>query len=276
MSEGVSGIVQDLRDLASDAFALNEVKKLKLETTDAHKVSDDELLGWNVAFNRRIRAAYQTDDPVLGGIYERHRLEFMLGLLVAKNQMHGDFMGTEAKTGIGAVWGFESGFWGQTGTDGSWESNFITTADAAQNWIHGGVSAGQSGTGAGAAGSDLILGESQVNVIVAYGLYALDRPNTQKIQERINTAPQPFVDFQHQVINENSLRPVKVIELDTPRFLVQDSRFRVQAHAVQTVPASEFMFPIGVAYTKSNILQTFDLAAQTWANLDTLNLIRPG
>lgn len=274
VSAEVQAIIDDVRGMAVTAERLNDEKKLGLDPVGAAQLHDDELLAFNRSFNRSVRAAYQSGDTILTGIYQRHKLEIMLGLMMAKQQMNGDFQGQEAVVnGLGVQFGFEAAF---VGLGDDWRNNagtavYPTTSGSLQNWIHDG-----SNKMGGTAGGNIKVMENLVLVLLGIALYSQDIPSTIKFQERIDTRLQPVMVVQETYRNEHADMPYKIREFDTPRILHEDSEYRVQMVAERTVPSTEWAQLIGVAYTKSNILLNGDLGAKTAAQLVTDGLLQAG
>lgn len=262
-------IVTELRSVAQKAWANARSGPAKMKTNpmepNQSNLQDDELLAFNISFNRAIRAGPAYNDPVYQSIFLRHRADLLLGLLIAKTQMQGQFTGTAGKAGIVAEWGFRAGYWGK---GDSWRGSYISTGGSMQNWVHSGST--QLG---GVAGNPVLFGENVVFVVLGWGAVAADTTETILFQDTIDNAPQPVTVVEDQLWQADVMKPYMVREFDTPRILGFRSLYEVQALARGTVPASEWARPIGVVYTTANILQENDLGAKTATELNNLGIL---
>lgn len=252
----IEAAVQEARSLASSAAQLNNIKGLKEDPALPNELSASELLAFGRTFNKSLRMAYQTGDHQLAGIFARHKIELMLGLLIAKKQIEGIFGGTDdGKAGILAEYNWRPAFWG-INNDG-WRGATPTTSASPQNMIHAGAT-----VFGGSAGNDIQFLENVVFVVLGYANHSQDYPRVVALQERIDTAPQPVLNVGPVWQNNDGRAPVKYFELDSPRILKEDSKFRLQTLAEATVPASEWIYPIGVMYTKASLIVESDIASQ--------------
>jgi hypothetical protein len=251
----------EVRTIATQAFQLNSLKRFKEDPAKPDELSQEELLAFDRTFRKSLRAAHQTNDHMLAGIFSRHKLEIMLGLLIAKKQIEGIFGGTgDSGSTIGVSYSWEPIFWGLQADD--WRGQTPTTAGSPQNMIHSGAA-----VFGGTAGNDVQFLENVVFVVLGYANYSVDYPRVVKLQERIDTAPQPYLNVGPVWRNSNADYPVKYYELDTPRILKNGSKFRLQTLADETVPASEWVYPIGAMFTRHSLLLDLDIPGKS--NLET-------
>lgn len=245
----------DGRAIFQDAFQMNTDANMNLDPARPDELSENEILAFFLSFTRSIRYGFQSYDNAVTNIHTRHITDYALALLVAKQQMVGDYQGTEGTEGIvgefdprGFYFGMGNGWRTKDGTTANYSTSNVTTTS--NNWIHSG-----SSLLGGTSGNPIQIGKSAVHCIVGYAFYSDDLVRTTELHEQVNRRPLALVSIHGTIEQHNLNYPCKVVETDRPRFLRENTTFLVKVNNDQAPSSGEFAFPLGFTLTTANVLQ---------------------
>ncbi len=231
-----------LHSLQESAAALAETLGLTYE-----KLTDRELNKFEVSFKRQFVMPFKEREIV--DLYERHKLEILLGAMVAKDQMKAEFDGEMPESGKFGMVRPRAAFFG-IGDD--WEDAGTWATGSPQNWIHSGTSLLN-----GTAGNPIRIGENAVHVIIAIGsLHPL--PKLESIYFKIDGKDKPVLIL-GDAFKKSDL---KYKELDRTFIWKKDTTVLAKVFASATFGSTveDYPYLIGASFIKEEALRVHDPA----------------
>jgi len=183
-------------------------------------------------------------------IYMRHRVEILMGAMVATKQMSKRFDGERPEAGKFGVVEIRAGFLG-IGDD--WEDITVKpsatvvqfTGGALQNWIHSGTNL-MNGT----VGNAVKIGESAVHILIGIGEYYPD-PKIESVQFTIDGKPKPGIVTKRAMF----FTDYSVKEFDVAFILKKAAT--ILAKIFQRITGYSYPFLLGASFIPENILRDY-------------------
>lgn len=212
------------------------------------ELTDDELFKFGLAFERQF--VLQFPEREIVDIYQRHKLEILLGAMIAREQMdaqiNGEFPGAGKVGGplaIRAAW---------LGIGDDWEDAAPFATGSPQNWIH-------SGTAllGGTAGNPIRIGPNAVHVII--GIASLHpSPKIESVQFELDGKKKPVVVTGWPL----KVSGLAAKELESAIILKKDTTVLGKVFITSAFGASADDYPylIGASFIKENVLRVHDPA----------------
>ena len=175
-------------------------------------------------------------------VYMRHRVEILMGAMVATKQLKKRFDGERPEAGKFGMVDTRAAFLG-IGDD--WDSNPTVTGGALANWIHAGTT-----LMAGSAGNAVKIGENAVHIVIAIGDYEAD-PKIESIQLTIDGKPKPGIICKRpHVLSDYTLK-----ELDVAFIFKYGTT--VLGKIFQRPTGTSYPYLIGASFVPENILREY-------------------
>lgn len=225
-------------------------------TAKALSVEYAALTGWNAAteedfigseldmFRRSFERQFVLHEKYreVVDMYMRHRVELLMGAMVATKQLKKRFDGERPDAGKFGMIEIRAGFLG-IGDD--WEDNPSITGGSLQNWIHSGTT-----LMAGTSGNAVKIGENAVHIIIAIGDYELD-PKIESIQLTLDGKPKPGIYCKRPML----LSDYGIKELDVAFILKYGTT--VLGKIFQKKTGTSYPYFLGASFVPENILREY-------------------
>jgi len=251
-----SQAIQDHAEAEKTATALG-LQYDKLTGWDAKSEADflgSELDKFRRSFERQFVLGEKYRDVV--DIYMRHRIEILMGVMVATKQMSKRFDGERPEAGKFGMVEIRAGFLG-IGDD--WDSNPSVTGGSLQNWIHSGTT-----LMAGSSGNAVKIGENAVHILIGIGEYYPD-PKIESVQFTIDGKPKPGIVTKRAMF----FTDYSVKELDVA-FIFKKAT-TVLGKIFQRLTGTSYPYLLGASFVPENVLREYaDVATLPGTTADVI------
>lgn len=215
----------------------------KLTGWDAKSEEDfigSELDKFRRSFERQFVLAVKEREII--DVYMRHRVEILMGAMVATKQLKKRFDGERPEAGKFGMIPTRAGYLG-IGDD--WDDVSAFTGGALQNWIHSGTT-----LMAGSAGNAVKIGENAVHIVVAIGDYHPE-PKLESLQLTVDGKPKPGIYCRFA----QTLSDLKIKELDVAFIFKYGTTVLGKVFQKQT--GDTWPYPFGASFVPENILREY-------------------
>lgn len=184
-------------------------------------------------------------------LFMRHRIEILVGCIVAKDQMKKTFDGERPEAGKFGMVIPRAAFFG-IGDD--WDSVRAFATGSPQNWIHSGTA-----LMGGTAGNPIKVGENAVHVIIGVGSLHKS-PKIESHRFEIDGKPKPIViTRQMQEFSDFRVKELDVAFIWKKNTTVLDKVF-IGDQLGAVASALDWPMLLGVTYTTEDVLRLHDPA----------------
>jgi len=227
-------------EATAKALGLEYERLTGWDAPNEEKFIGSELDKFRRSFERQFVLAIKEREIV--DIFLRHRVEILMGAMVATRQLKKRFDGERPEAGKFGMIPIRAGYLG-IGDD--WDDVSAFTGGSLQNWIHSGTT-----LMGGTAGNAVKIGENAVHIVVGIGDYH-PSPKIESIQLTLDGKPKPgiYCKFAHA----NSDFAIK--ELDVA-FIFKFGT-TVLGKVFQKQTGDSWPYLLGVSFVPENILREY-------------------